>query len=86
METKITPGAAWRETFETKNLLYSLSYSPGEYVTGRKEKAKNPVIAPKTDSLDIGSAVSCSEKAPSMAKMMKSNKEFDMHVTKNNRL
>jgi hypothetical protein len=83
---KITPGAARRETFETKNLSYSLSYFPGEYVTSRKEKAKNPVIDPETGFLDIGSVVNCPGKTPPMAKMMKSNKEFDMHVTENNRL
>jgi hypothetical protein len=80
------PGAARRETFETKNLLYSLSYSPGEDVTVKTEKVKNPVMDRETAFLDACSGVSCLEKTPLMAKMMKSNKEFDMHVTENDRI
>jgi hypothetical protein len=55
-------------------------------VTVKKEKVKNPVMDRETAFLDACSGVSCLEKTPLMAKMMKSNKEFDMHVTENNRI
>uniref|UniRef100_I5AUJ0 Uncharacterized protein n=1 Tax=Eubacterium cellulosolvens (strain ATCC 43171 / JCM 9499 / 6) TaxID=633697 RepID=I5AUJ0_EUBC6 len=86
METKSLRELPGARLFETKNLLYSLSYSPGEDVTVKKEKVKNPVMDRETAFLDACSGVSCLEKASPMAKMMKSNKEFDMHVTENNRI
>ena len=55
-------------------------------MTVKKEKVKNPVMDRETAFLDACSGVSCLVISPLMAKMMKSNKEFDMHVTENNRI